>query len=756
MKQDKRATSIAAFVALFALAFSPLCAQENVRGTVYEYTKEHKKQPLLGATVHWLQHPSRGVITARDGSFTLQRSADTDDERIVVRHIAYYADTLDVRGKNTVEIVLQERAIELDDVEVQGNRTAADIHRAPVRMEVVTAEDIEKDACCDLSGCFNTSAAVEPQVTDVLTDKRELQILGLAGVYNQVLVDGMPSLMTGLNSSYGLNYIPGAFIHRISVVKGANSVLQGYEAISGMVDVRIKEPNETERLYANVFANSALEKQLNLAWAEPIGNGWNGMVAGHVVQPANRIDKTGDSFLDMPLVTRYSAFAKSNYSDEDSPWRALLSARYTNEERIGGDKGFDRARHAGSAEIYGQVLDNQRVEGYSKVSLDADEDTHWSAALSAAWHKQDAWYGTTQYAGTQRNAYAHLQVSSRVWDEATTTVGVSYRMEELDEELQPSAQQEQKQYGGIYAKSEYAPGIYTETMLQLLDDQLLLLPGIRVDFHTLHGAIVTPRFHAKYAFNDLTTLRATIGTGTRTVNFWSENSTLLASGRNVVFTEGLKAERAVTTGMSLSHIVDIADVITTVSVDFFHTAFLNQVYADYERQAGTVQVYNIANGSTVNSAQIEASAEISPELTLKLAYNWLDAQQTINGIQTSKPFVVKHKVLAVASYTPDGTPWQFTANAHWYGAQRLPSTEHNPEAFRRPTESTPYTLLNAQATYQWNTLEFYAGMENVLDFRQNNPIIDAEHPFGPYFDTSFIWGPVKGREAYMGIRYVLQ
>lgn len=751
---------IAAFAAVLVLlsTFAPihLWAQESIRGTVYEHTEEYGKRPLPAATVYWLQYPSRGVLTAKDGSFSLQRFADINDERIVIRHLAYHADTVQVRGKSTVEITLRARPIELDGVKIEGDRTAADIHQAPVRTEIVTAEDIEKDACCDLSGCFNTSAAVEPQVTDVVTDKRELQILGLSGVYNQVLVDGMPSLMTGLNSSYGLNYIPGAFIRRISVVKGANSVLQGYEAISGMVDVRIKEPDEAERLYANVFANSMLEKQLNLAWAERIGKGWSTMLAGHVVQPANRIDETGDSFLDMPLITRYSAFAKGNYSEEDSPWRAVFSARYTNEERVGGNKGFDRLRHAGSTEIYGQIMDNERVEGYGKVTFDVNDDTHLSAALSAAQHQQDAWYGPTLYEGMQNNAYTHLQMSTRLWEDAITTVGVSYRMEELRETLALSPEQPAKTYGGRYQKNEYTPGLYSETTIRLFEEKLLLLPGIRVDFNSEHGVITTPRFHAKYAPDDLTTLRATVGTGTRTVNFWSENSTLLASGRNVVFTEKLKAERAVTAGVSLSRIIDIADVITTISVDFFHTAFLNQAYADYEQQAGTVQVYNIANGSRVNSVQVEASADLSTEVSLKMAYNWLDAQQTLGGVQTIKPFTVKHKLLAVLSYTPENTPWVFSANAHWYGTQRLPSTANSPEEFRRPLESTPYTLLNAQATYRWQTLELYAGVENFLNFRQANPIIDAEHPFSQYFDTSFIWGPVKGREAYMGIRYVLQ
>jgi outer membrane receptor for ferrienterochelin and colicins len=728
--------------------------KEQLHGTVFDYD-EGQKRPLGSASVIWLHQPKAGTLTAKDGSFKLDYTG-TGDEYIIVRYAGYQPDTVDVRGRDHVEIVL-DQPIVLDEVTVEGNRSvAAEIHRAPVKTEIITAETLEKDACCDLSGCFNTSAAVEPNVTDVVTDKQELQILGLSGVYNQVLVDGTPMLMTGLNSGYGLNYLPGPFIQRIAVVKGANSVVQGYESISGMVDVRMKEPDQMDRLYANIYLNGYMEKQLNLAYANQVGGGWNTMLAGHVTQPSGRYDRAGDSFLDMPLVTQYSLLNKWKFSDEDSPLTAFATAKYTREERIGGEKFFDVDADAGTQQRYGQTVETDRVEAYAKTSLKIGEGTEWSTSVSGTGHRQHSWFGLARYKGDQTTIYAGTQLKTELLEEqAFLTTGFSFRMENIRENLDLGVNPLNKTYGGAYIKNESTPGLYAEGVVNLFDDQLTLMPGIRLDFNNLHGTFVTPRFLAKYSPDELTTLRATAGTGLRTVNFWSENSTLLAGGRNIVFLEPLQAERAVNFGVSVSRIVDFAGLITTIGADFFRTNFRNRVYADYEQGANAIVVYNIQNGSFSNSAQLEAATTIAEEWDAKLAYTWLDAQFLVDGRYEQMPFITSHKFLAVLSFSPQASPWRFSVNAHWYGSQRLPSTESNPVEHRRPTSSDPYALFNAQVTWSWETLDFYAGAENLFDFRQKNPIIDPEHPFGQYFDTSFIWGPVKGREVYVGIRYGL-
>lgn len=112
-----------------------------------------------------------------------------------------------------------------------------------------------------------------------------------------------------------------------------------------------------------------------------------------------------------------------------------------------------------------------------------------------------------------------------------------------------------------------------------------------------------------------------------------------------------------------------------------------------------------------------------------------------------------HKLLTTFSYKPLTGRFHIDLNLHAYGRQRLPDTRSNPEPFRRPDYSAPYTVLNMQATYTFEKWELYAGCENVFDFRQWQPIISWQNPFSPYFDTSSVWGPTRGHKLYCGLRF---
>jgi len=60
-----------------------------------------------------------------------------------------------------------------------------------------------------------------------------------------------------------------------------------------------------------------------------------------------------------------------------------------------------------------------------------------------------------------------------------------------------------------------------------------------------------------------------------------------------------------------------------------------------------------------------------------------------------------------------------------------------------------YSLMNAQVTKVFSKkFEVYVGGENLTNFRQKNPVLSAENPFGPNFDTSIVYAPIMGRMFY--------
>ena len=107
------------------------------------------------------------------------------------------------------------------------------------------------------------------------------------------------------------------------------------------------------------------------------------------------------------------------------------------------------------------------------------------------------------------------------------------------------------------------------------------------------------------------------------------------------------------------------------------------------------------------------------------------------------------------SYRPKHDRWYFDANIHWYDRQRLPATEINLDGDAGADYSKSYSIFSGQITHKIKQLEMYLGVENIFDFRQLQPIVGWQTPFGPNFDTSSVWGPTRGREFYIGFRWKL-
>jgi outer membrane receptor protein involved in Fe transport len=183
------------------------------------------------------------------------------------------------------------------------------------------------------------------------------------------------------------------------------------------------------------------------------------------------------------------------------------------------------------------------------------------------------------------------------------------------------------------------------------------------------------------------------------------------------------------------------------------------VVADLDSRPREVQFLTLRDGSYASSAQIELNLKALKGLDLRLAYRFLDVQQNIDGTWFQAVLTARHRALLNLAYatpveSPDDPQTMLDLTVQWYGPKRLPGTSANPEVFRARSFSPRFAMVNIQASRSFLLgLELYFGMENVFDFRQNDPIIDPGNPSGPYFDASLLWGPISGRSAYGGVRF---
>ncbi|RPD44026.1 TonB-dependent receptor [Paracnuella aquatica] len=708
--------------------------------------------PLQGATVAWI-NSKKGTVTNEMGEFLIDLPKKSPHS-LLISYVGYKTDTIQVTDTSFLEIAL--RAVSaLHNVTVEGRKRASYISANPIKTEVITSLELKKAACCDLSGCFETQASVQPQTTNIITNSKELRILGLSGIYNQVLIDGFPQIQ-GLTYTYGISSIPGTLVDNIWVAKGANSVLQGFESISGQINVLTKEPDKADKLLLNAYINSFGEKHLNANYSFRKGK-WSSLTALHIVQPAGRVDRDDDRFLDLPLLTRYAIANRWKKGDEAKwGWSTQFNVRYLSEKRIGGQTGFNYDRDKGTGNAYGQAVSINQPEAWFKTAFRMNDEHRFALYVSGSHQDQQSYFGVTAYKAKQAAGYANLQYEFGYKNNSVLKTGISYRHLNLSEKILFSNNSLNRTYAGIYNKVENIPGVFAENIINSANDKLTWIAGIRADHHNRFGWEVTPRTLLKYAATPNLTFRGSIGTGWRTANIFSENVGLLVSSRDIIFAEALQPEKALNVGFNATQKFKSKNVEGYVSLDFYRTSFQNQIFPEYDADPTKAIIKNFTGKSVSNGFQAEVSGTFYNRFAAKAGYVYLDVYQMKDEGKDILPFNPNHRLHTSASFMPLNRKWHIDANAHWYGIQKLPDTKNNPVLYQRPGESNPYTVVSTQFTYNIKRFEVYAGVENIFNFRQNKPLIGWQDPFGKYFDTQFAWGPTRGREAYLGIRYTVK
>ena len=730
---------------ILSIVFPIALFAQDLSGEVLDENNE----PLIGASI-FCPSAQFGAFTDGTGAFNLYLEEEFPLS-LIVSYVGYQSDTIVLTENQFMTINLSPSA-ELEEVVVNGRRSGVIISNLnPAKVEQLTQTELGKAACCDLAGCFETQSSVQPQTTNVITNSKELRILGLSGVYNQVLIDGFP-MIQGLSYTYGISSVPGTLVDNIFISKGANSVVQGFESISGQINVETKEPDQTEDLYLNIYANSFLEKQFNANYAVKKEK-WSNLTAFHTVQPAELTDRDEDGFLDLPLLTRYMFSNKFKYgSENEAGWYSKIGLRYLDESRVGGQLDFNADENKGSNEIYGQSVKIKQPEIWTRTGYRLNDQHNLLIFASALYQDQESYFGNVAYDATQTNVYGNAQYEFSYGNNGLKT-GLSYRYLMINEDISFVSSGPSRDYDGQYLKQEHIAGAFAENTLRLLDGRFTWVAGIRADHHNQFGLQVTPRTLLKYDISDQSIVRANIGTGWRTANVFSENIALLISSRDILFEEVLRPEKALNMGINFTQKFSGDRINGFFSTDFYHTDFQNQIFPDYNKEAGLAVISNFEGESVSNTFQAELYLSFWNQLEFTAGYTYLDVYRIVDGEKDILPFNSKHKLVNTLSFKPESENFHFDMYVHIHGPQRLPDTQGYPVKYRRPDYSETYYTLNAQFTYSLNSWEWYIGCENILDFRQEQPILAWEDPFGPYFDTSSVWGPTRGREFYLGIRY---
>ncbi|HWJ29343.1 MAG TPA: TonB-dependent receptor, partial [Flavisolibacter sp.] len=550
--------------------------QNDLMGIVVE-SSNGKITSLAGASLAWL-HSGKGTLSNAEGEFLLPKEESTD--KLVISYSGFRTDTISINNLRDIQITLSRKE-DLSTITVTARQrtTYIDGHN-PFRTAIITKKELLKAACCNLSESFETNPSVDVSYSDAATGSKQIQLLGLAGIYTQLTVENLPG-PRGLATPLGLNSIAGPWVQSIQLIKGTGSVVNGFESIAGQINVELQKPATSERLYLNGYVNNMGKTDVNLNWAHKLNSKWSTGLLLHDDFLTTKQHFNQDGFRDLPTGNQFNAVHRWQYMGENG-LMSQFGLKILLDNKTGGQVDFDPGKDKFSSTHYGLGMNTKRYEAFGKIGYVFPEKTYKSIGLqlSTFKHQQDSYFGKTPYNADQNNFYSNLIYQSRIHSEAHQfKAGLSFVYDSYKELLNSTPYRRKEAVPGAFAE-------YTYTYKEKLD----VVTGMRIDHNNLFGWFATPRLNVRYAPFTNTTIRLSAGRGQRTANIFAENIGVLVSARQIQILNngekdkayGLNPEVAWNKGVSVDQKFKLFSREANLGIDFFRNDFIAQVVVDLE------------------------------------------------------------------------------------------------------------------------------------------------------------------------------
>ena len=755
---------------------------------------DDKGEPLVGANVYWAG-TTVGVATDLDGHFKLEPVEST--RLLVTSFMGFHNDTTEVTQHSELTIVLVSDLV-LEEVNIVERKMAVLRSRlTPLATETLTGEALCMAACCNLSESFETSASVDVAYSDAATGAKQIRLLGLSGTYVQMLTENTPNIR-GLAQSFGMEYIPGPWMEAIQVSKGTSSVLNGYEAIAGQINVEYLKPQTQDPIALNAMISTETHAEVNASGGWDLNDKVSTGVLFHAQNMSLDLDHNQDGFLDMPKNTNINLLNRWYVKTGDYTGQFLVRGLY--DHRQGG---LTKEAEQMINQPYAIDLNTWRVDGFVKNGyvFDADLGTSIGIIASASYHNQQNAYGAhRQWNAAQTNAYLNA-IFQTTFDDSNYDLW-DYHQNKISAGLSVNYDGYEESLGDEVMRHEVTTGAFME-YTYTYKDKLTILAGIREDYSSRYGFFTTPRMNVRYAPFEWWTLRASVGLGYRSPNAIADNAAYLASNRvyqlyaplhnatplsTTLHNATLAQEQSMNTGVSTVFYIPIGKRELQLSGEYYYTVFADGVIADMDRSLQGVTLYNMHDVEEAeyfsHNWQVEATMEILRGWTMTAAFRYTDVKQTTFNSAANewqlrdKPLQNKFKGIITTSYQTPLKTWQFDLTAQFNGEGRMP------DGFVVPEGSQQYTMHNGYIYHKWypqllgqvtkffRTWSIYLGAENMTNFTQDSPIVGERleakgkrhggegagfvNPYSSNYDASMIWAPIHGWKLYLGFRWALE
>ena len=715
--------------------------------TIYGVIKDSDSNLLFGATIYNSSNSKIG-ITNEMGVFSVE--SVKGENKLFISYVGYTSKiiTLESTGDsiNMGSIVLENDS--LDEIVISGTLRQVSKLKSAVPIELYTANFFKATPKASFFEAIEGINGVRPQLNCNICNTGDIHINGQEGANTMVLIDGLP-LVSGLSTVYGLSGIPQSLIKQVEVIKGPASTLYGSEAIGGVINLITKSPETVHPFNLDTFISSWGELNIDLGAKYTLKNS-QGLIGINYFNYSNPIDANEDGFTDLTLQHRISIFNKI------STKKNSVAFRYFYEDRWGGEMNWN-SDFRGGDEVYGESIYTSRIEIFGRY--DHSENLFLQYSLNN--HDQNSVYGTTSYNAIQTIGFVQGVFSKKVKNH-DVLLGATYRHTIYDDNTPATVERDKTALPGLFAQDQWT-----------LSESKTLLSGIRYDKNSIYGDIWTPRLNFKWASKDESSiLRLGFGTGYRVVNVFTEDHAALTGAREVVFTEAILPEKSWNTTINWNKkLYTKYGAILDLDFSVFKTAFSNRILPDYETNPNQIIYGNLDGKAITQGATVTINGMFANGLKINMGATFIDSK-IINNNQTEYPFLTEkfsgNYQLNYTLYNPKIT---IDISGTVIGPMKLPLLG---ELDTRAPYSPIINIVNLQATYAIKTIEVYAGIKNILDFKPaSNSIARAFDPFDSgvefgangqviatpnnpnalSFDPSYVYYSNQGINGFLGIRY---
>jgi hypothetical protein len=743
------------YILIFILfVFDANSLYSQIEGVVYgsKDNKVEEKEAIFGAEVFFKKNRI-GKTTCGEGMFKFNKAPKLPDT-LIIRAAGYYSDTVPVGVNDNelyIEVVLYPEHL-LEEVVIRAKRENSSILRLdPRNTEQLGSGELRKAACCNLSESFETNATVDVNIADGVSGTKRISMMGLDGAYTQIQFENFP-ILKNLDLASGLSSIPGTWINSIQITKGTGTVVNGYESMAGLINLEYYKPDDIDKLYINAYGNIQGRGEINVQGGGEINDKWSSAYFLHGSTTQREMDRNEDGFRDIPIGEEFVGLNRWKYKSEYFSGQFGVKGNYS--DKKGGMINYRYGDENGSSPLYGVGIRNLHLETFGKTGWMFKDHQFRSLGVVyyAKYHEFDAVFGNRSLVADERRGYLNIMYEDILGSTMhIIKAGASLVYDDLNQIMSDDIPQESIERALI--RTEIVPGAYTEYTYSGL--RATLVAGFRSDYHNLFGWQHTPRLNYKYKITEDMDFRLTGGRGFRVPNYAIDNLSMMSNNLPWVVDENILPEVSWNFGAAWYYQFKMMGRKASFNVDYYHTLFTNQLIVDRDLDPSLIYMGNLDGQSFSNAVQVDFKFEPARNLEIKAAYKYLDVRATMGGELMQRMMIPQHRAFINMGYTTRSKRWEFDLTASVFGAQRLAQVNLPSGGLSQNNLGDVLPLLHAQITHVFKRFEMYVGGENLLDYRLDSPLIDAENPFGNNFDATRVWAPIAGINVYAGIRITL-